>query len=113
MKELVKRAALNVTHHMNEIMANFKDGSKITVLIRCPENDDADFCMTNDDLVCVEAMVRRRIEERPPVPPLTSEEQKTQGARCGCLGADDYCGCQNVPDDETFRIRAETRAKAE
>lgn len=29
---------------------------------------------------------------------LTNEEQKAQGARCGCKGTDDYCVCQNVPD---------------
>lgn len=33
---------------------------------------------------------------------LTSAEQKAQGSRCGCGGADDYCGCQNVPDDTTL-----------
>jgi hypothetical protein len=31
-------------------------------------------------------------------PCLTPDEQKAQGARCGCRGADDYCGCQNRPD---------------
>lgn len=29
---------------------------------------------------------------------LTTEDQKSQGARCGCKGSDDYCVCQNVPD---------------
>lgn len=33
---------------------------------------------------------------------LTNEEQKAQGARCGCRGIDDYCVCQNVPDRTTL-----------
>lgn len=37
---------------------------------------------------------------------LTPEEQRAQAARCGCLGTDDYCCCQNVPDAETRRLRA-------
>ncbi|RUV65195.1 MAG: hypothetical protein E5X35_11660 [Mesorhizobium sp.] len=37
---------------------------------------------------------------------LTGAEQKAQGARCGCLGADDYCVCQNVPDAITKHERA-------
>lgn len=36
---------------------------------------------------------------------LTPEEQKAQGSRCGCRGADDYCTCQNVPDAETIAAR--------
>lgn len=37
---------------------------------------------------------------------LTEAEQKAQGARCGCMGADDYCVCQNVPDKQTRAKRA-------
>ncbi|MER8560127.1 hypothetical protein [Mesorhizobium sp. M0578] len=37
---------------------------------------------------------------------LTGAEQKAQGARCGCMGADDYCVCQNVPDAITKHERA-------
>lgn len=40
---------------------------------------------------------------------LTEAEQRAQGQRCGCRGADDYCGCQNVPDAETRRQRAATQ----
>jgi hypothetical protein len=29
---------------------------------------------------------------------LSLDEQKAQGARCGCRGSDDYCPCQNAPD---------------
>jgi hypothetical protein len=32
---------------------------------------------------------------------LTAAEQKAQGERCGCRGADDMCPCQNVPDRVT------------
>ena len=30
----------------------------------------------------------------------TIAEQKAQGAKCGCLGMDDYCPCQNVVQGE-------------
>ncbi|MER9471032.1 hypothetical protein [Mesorhizobium sp. M0520] len=33
-------------------------------------------------------------------------EKKAQGARCGCMGADDYCVCQNVADAITKHERA-------
>lgn len=26
----------------------------------------------------------------------TTQWQREQGARCGCRGTDEYCGCQNV-----------------
>jgi hypothetical protein len=32
---------------------------------------------------------------------LTATEQRDQGGRCGCQGADDLCVCQNVPDATT------------
>lgn len=38
---------------------------------------------------------------------LTDAEQKAQATRCSCRGSDDYCVCQNVPDDAT---KAERRA---
>lgn len=41
-----------------------------------------------------------------PDPGLTDAEQKAQGLRCGCLGSDDYCVCQNVPDFKTKAARA-------
>lgn len=41
-----------------------------------------------------------------PQPGLTDAEQKAQGLRCGCLGSDDYCVCQNVPDFKTKAARA-------
>lgn len=43
-------------------------------------------------------------------PCLSPSEQKAQGSRCGCRGADDYCVCQNVTDATTRALRA-SRAK--
>lgn len=40
-------------------------------------------------------------------PGLTDKEQKAQGARCGCHGADDMCVCQNVTDATTRAERAQ------
>ncbi|MBD8665262.1 hypothetical protein IFT59_18640 [Rhizobium sp. CFBP 8752] len=51
---------------MDKILTNFKSGSKITVLVRAPGKPNADFCLTDDDLDEVIAMVRRRKGEAPP-----------------------------------------------
>lgn len=51
-----------VSTHMDEITRNFKPGAKITVLVRTPGNDEADFCMTDDDLAEVAKMVQRRAD---------------------------------------------------
>jgi hypothetical protein len=47
---------------MGEILECFKDGAKITILVRRPEHEDGsqDFLMTNDDLTkAVSAMEMR------------------------------------------------------
>lgn len=44
---------------------------------------------------------------------LSNADQKAQGARCGCGGADDYCVCQNVPDPVTWEERRKTSAVTE
>jgi hypothetical protein len=44
---------------------------------------------------------------------LSSEDQRAQGRRCGCRGTDDYCPCQNVPDDVTLRLRKAAEAAVE
>jgi len=49
-----------VSECMDQIVANFKAGAKITVLIRVPGNDEADFLMTSDDLDNVIDAVQRR-----------------------------------------------------
>ena len=46
---------------MDEILSHFKPGRKITVLVRTPDNPDGDFCMTNDDLREIPAMIERRL----------------------------------------------------
>jgi hypothetical protein len=50
------------------------------------------------------------IHEHRNEPGLSPAEQKAQGARCGCQGADDYCVCQNVPDTTT-RAERDINAK--
>ncbi len=47
--------------------------------------------------------------DRAAEPGLSSTEQKAQGARCGCRGADDYCVCQNVTDATTRAERKVVR----
>ncbi|OMQ44954.1 hypothetical protein [Ensifer sp. 1H6] len=49
-----------VSDHMDQMLANFKAGAKITVLIRTPGKDEADFLMTSDDLDDVIDAVQRR-----------------------------------------------------
>ena len=65
MTDLLQRAAERVQDSMDEILANFKPGAKITVLVRTPDKPTADFCMTSDDLDEVIAMVQRRKGEAP------------------------------------------------
>lgn len=45
-------------------------------------------------------------------PGLTDNEQKAQGARCGCKGVDDMCVCQNVTDATTRADRAQRGRRA-
>jgi hypothetical protein len=49
-----------VQDRMDAIVAYFKPGAKITVLVRHPGKPTADFCLTDDDLDEVAAMVQRR-----------------------------------------------------
>ena len=50
MTDLLQLAAERVQDSMDEILANFRPGAKITVLVRTPGKPTADFCMTSDDL---------------------------------------------------------------
>lgn len=59
MQEALQRACERVQDSMDEILTNFKAGAKITVLVRSPDNPNADFCMTNDDPDEMIAMVHR------------------------------------------------------
>lgn len=59
----LKEVQAVVERAMDDILANFKEGAKITVMVRRPGNPDQDFLMTNDDLPEVAAMaMRARIE---------------------------------------------------
>lgn len=58
--DLIQRVAESVQDSMDEILANFKPGARITVLVRTPGKPSADFCMTDDDLDQVIMMVHRR-----------------------------------------------------
>lgn len=45
---------------LNEIAVCFKPGAKLTLLVRTPGNDNADFCLSNDDLAeAIKALHRR------------------------------------------------------
>lgn len=46
---------------MDEILSHFKPGTKITLLIRTHDKPEADFCMSNDDLTELPAMIERRL----------------------------------------------------
>ena len=50
---------------MDRIIARFKAGARITVLVRHPGRPDEDFLMTSDDLDEVAAMVARRKDKQP------------------------------------------------
>lgn len=49
-----------IADHMDEILALFKPGAKITVLVRAPGYPERDLCMTSDELPEVAAMIERR-----------------------------------------------------
>lgn len=61
----IHEATQRVADCMDQILTNFKDGAKITVLVRYPEKPNADFCLTDDDLDEVIAMVQRRKDGTP------------------------------------------------
>ena len=46
---------------MSEILAFFKPGAKITLLVRRPGAPEQDFCLTNDNLDEVIPMIERRL----------------------------------------------------
>lgn len=46
---------------MNEVKAMFKDGAKLTLLVRIPGNDEADFLLTDDQIdEAIKVLTRRR-----------------------------------------------------
>lgn len=50
----------DVAHHMDSILKNFKDGAKITVIVRIPWDAEADFMMTNDTIDEIREVLARR-----------------------------------------------------
>lgn len=50
---------------MDDILAIFKPGARITVMVRRPEHPERDFLMTNDELAEAAALIQRRMEAGP------------------------------------------------
>lgn len=67
----VQRVGERVGDHMDYILAMFKRGAKITVVVRAPGHPDRDFVQTNDDLAEAIEVLRRRLD--PGVQTLTGE----------------------------------------
>lgn len=83
----VHEATQRVADCMDKILTNFKEGAKITVLVRYPQKPNADFCLTDDDLDEVIAMVRRRKGEAPPQTNLQSKPLRISDAENAEAGA--------------------------
>lgn len=63
--------AETVSARMDEILACFKRGAKITVIVRTPGNDAADFLMTSDSLdEAITLLERRKAAGPEPVEPV-------------------------------------------
>lgn len=64
-RETEKNAELDQVHqaaslYLNKIAEFFKPGVRVTLLVRSPDNDEADFVLSSDDLeLAVEALKRR------------------------------------------------------
>lgn len=65
----------------------------------CEEDGPRGWGKTKEQAVT--ALLEELVSERG----LTTADQKAQGKRCGCAGTNDYCVCQNVPDDQTTQER--------
>ena len=50
MSDQLQAVALDVQDHMDAILKHFKDGAKITVMVRFPGAPTQDFVMTGDDI---------------------------------------------------------------
>lgn len=59
---------------MNIIASMFKEGAKLTLLVRTPGNDEADFCLTNDDLDEAISVIERRKRGDKPAPGNAGQE---------------------------------------
>jgi hypothetical protein len=56
----LERAQAVVSTSMNDIVAQFLPGVRVTVIVRRPGFDDQDFLMTDDDLDQVASLIDRR-----------------------------------------------------
>ncbi len=63
--QAVQRVAEIVQDHLDAILAQFKPGMKITVIVRHPDNEEKDFMMGNDTLDGA-IQVLERCKERSP-----------------------------------------------
>lgn len=62
---ILEQVRNQVADHMTSILALFKPGARITVIVRTPTNDRADFLMSNDNLTSVAALIERRRAGKP------------------------------------------------
>lgn len=65
MSNRLDRARENVSEHMEKILANFNSGCLITVLVRLPTNDEADFMLTNEIELDEVIRMLERMKTRP------------------------------------------------
>jgi hypothetical protein len=62
--------------YLNQIAKNFKTGAKLTLIVRTPGNDEADFVLTIDDLdEAIKVLERRR--DSPLLTTLSNERELT------------------------------------
>jgi len=56
---------LEASGHLDDIAKLFIQSAKLTLIVRIPDNDDADFLLTNDDLKeTTKALERMRAKEQ-------------------------------------------------
>lgn len=62
MADVLDRAQLNVSGHMDRILTNFRHGAQITLVVCYPDIPDRDFVMTNGDLADARDAIQRRLD---------------------------------------------------
>lgn len=56
----LRNVSEQVADHMDAMLKLFKQGAKITVIVRQPDKPDQDFLLTNDTLDDIAAVAMRR-----------------------------------------------------
>ena len=57
----LQEVTYEVGFHLDKILKCFKPGAKITVIVRRPDNDEADFILSDDDISeAINALERRK-----------------------------------------------------